>query len=109
MESTVTATREEFDKLNQAKFETLELQKGLDEAIQASKTAAQNCEKDIVNLKKEIEDLKELKRLALLYQDESKEGLCEFSIASKEKELISILERIKMDYPELKMDISSIE
>lgn len=109
LESTVTATREEFDKLTQAKFETLELQKGLDEAIQASKTAAQNCERDVVNLKKEIEDLKELKRLALLYQDESKEGLCEFSIAPKENELISILERIKMDYPELKMDISSIE
>ena len=75
MESTVTATREEFDKLNQAKFETLELQKGLDEAIQASKTAAQDCEKDIVSLKKEIEDLKEQKRLAILYQDEVENNL----------------------------------
>lgn len=102
-------SREEYDKLNQAKIDSLKTQKDLDEAIQASKTAAQDCEKDIVKLKKEIEDLKELKRLALLYQDESKEGLCEFSITSKEKELISILERIKMDYPELKMDISSIE
>lgn len=102
-------SREEYDKLNQAKIDSLKTQKDLDEAIQASKTAAQDCEKDIVNLKKEIEDLKELKRLALLYQDENKEGLWEFSITPKENELILILERIKMDYPELKMDISSIE
>lgn len=102
-------SREEYDKLNQAKIDSLKTQKDLNEAIQASKTAAQDCEKDIVNLKKEIEDLKELKRLALLYQDEDKEGLWEFSITHKENELISILERIKTDYPELKMDISSIE
>lgn len=102
-------SREEYDKLNQAKIDSLKTQKDLDEAIQASKTAASECEKDIANLNKEIEDLKELKRLALLYQDESKEGLWEFSITPKENELISILERIKSDYPELKMDISSIE
>ena len=109
LESTVATTREEFDKLNQAKFETLELQKGLDEAIQASKTAAQECEKDIENLRRELKDLSEQKRLAILYQDEDKEGYWEFSITPKENELISILERIKIDYPELKMDISSIE
>ena len=109
LESTVVSTREEYDKLNQAKFETLELQKGLDEAIQASKTAAQECEKDIENLRRELKDLSEQKRLAILYQDEDKEGYWEFSITPKENELISILERIKIDYPELKMDISSIE
>ena len=102
-------SREEYDKLKEDKIKVLETQKDLDKAIQASKTAAQDCEKDIVSLKKEIEDLKELKRLALLHQDEDKEGLWEFSITPKENELISILERIKMDYPELKMDISSIE
>ena len=74
LESTVATTREEFDKLNQAKFETLELQKGLDEAIQASKTAAQECERDVENLKRELKDLSEQKRLAILYQDEDKEG-----------------------------------
>ena len=68
-------SREEYDKLKEDKIKVLETQKDLDKAIQASKTAAQDCEKDIVSLKKEIEDLKELKRLALLHQDEDKEGL----------------------------------
>ena len=102
-------SREEYDKLNQAKIDSLKTQKDLDEAIQASKTAASDCEKDIVNLKKELKDLCEQKRLAILYQDELKDGLWEFSITPKENELISILERIKFDYPELKSDISSIE
>ena len=109
LEITVTTTREEFDKLNQAKFDTLEAQKHLDEAIQASKTAASECEKDVEILKKELEDLKEQKRLAILYQDEDQNDLWDFSITPKENELISILERIKTDYPELKMDISNIE
>ena len=109
LEITVTTTREEFDKLNQAKFDTLEAQKHLDEAIQASKTAASECEKDVEILKKELEDLKEQKRLAILYQDEDQNDLWDFSITPKENELISILERIKIDYPELKMDISNIE
>lgn len=87
----------------------LDAQKQTDEALQASKTALSSYERDIKVLENEIKDLKELKRLALLYQDKSKEGLWEFSITPKENELISILERIKMDYPELKMDISSIE
>ena len=109
LEITVTTTREEFDKLNQAKFDTLEAQKHLDEAIQASKTAASECEKDVEILKKELEDLKEQKRLAILYQDEDQNDLWDFSITPKENELISILERINTDYPELKMDISNIE
>ena len=40
-------SREEYDKLNQAKIDSLKTQKDLDEAIQASKTAASDCEKDI--------------------------------------------------------------
>ena len=102
-------SREEYDKLKQDQINALATQKSLDEAIQASKTAASECEKEVVNLKKEIENLKEQKRLALLYQDEVESNLWDFSITPKENELISILERIKTDYPELKMDISSIE
>ena len=102
-------SREEYDRLNQAKIDSLKTQKDLNEAIQASKTAASECEKDVENLKRELKDLSEQKRLAILYQDEDKEGYWEFSITPKENELISILERIKIDYPELKMDISSIE
>lgn len=107
--STVARTREEYDVLNQQKIETLKAQKVVEEALQASKTAASECEKDVINLKKELKDLCEQKRLAILYQDELKDGLWEFSITPKENELISILERIKSDYPELKSDISSIE
>lgn len=102
-------SREEFDKLNEAKLNTLAAQKTLDEALLASKTAAQVCEKDIEILKNELEDLKTQKRLAILNQKSLKEGLLEFSINDKERELISILERIKLDYPDLKIDISSIE
>jgi len=53
--------------------------------------------------------LKEQKRLAILHQNELKEGLWELDIDDKEKALISILDRIKIDYPSIQMDISSIE
>lgn len=102
-------SREEYDKLKQDQINALATQKSLDEAIQASKTAASECERDVEILKKELEDLKEQKRLAILYQDEDQNDLWDFSITPKENELISILERIKIDYPELKMDISNIE
>jgi len=68
-------SREEYDKLKQAQIDGLETQKKLDEAIQASKTAASKCESDVDSLKKELEDLKELKRLAILNQNRLKEGL----------------------------------
>ena len=56
-----------------------------------------------------MKDLSERKRLAILNQEEIEDKLWDYSITSKEQELISILERIKNDYPELKLDISTIE
>lgn len=91
------------------KIALLEEQKALNEAILASKTALQSISGDIEKLEREKEDLKEKKRLALLNQDEVQENHWEFSITDNEKELISILERIKKDYPDLKYDIASIE
>ena len=91
------------------KIQLLDEQNALDEAIQASKTAAELINKDIKSLEDEVNLLKERKRLSILNQNEVENNMWDFFISPKENELISILERIKMDYPELKLDISTIE
>lgn len=99
------SNEEEWNK----KIQLLNEQNALDEAIQASKTAAELINKDIKILENEVNDLKERKRLSILNQNEVEDDKWDFSITHKENELISILERIKLDYPELKLDISTIE
>jgi len=42
-------------------------------------------------------------------ENQLKDTLWDLSINEHEKKLISILNQIKLDYPELKMDISTIE
>lgn len=81
----------------------------LQEAIRDAETALQNDKKDIEIVRNELKDLSERKRLAILNQEEIEDKLWDYSITPKEQELISILERIKNDYPELKLDISTIE
>ena len=81
----------------------------LREAIRDAETALQNDKRDIEIIRNELKDLSERKRLAILNQEEIEDKLWDYSITPKEQELISILERIKNDYPELKLDISTIE
>ena len=83
--------------------------KTINEGLEASKTAIQESSRDVENLRKEIKDLQEQKRLAILYRDENEKDWWELDIDDKEKSLISILEQIKITYPEIQMDISSIE
>lgn len=98
-----------LEKIQSERDITAEELKTINEGLEASKTAEQECSKVIENLKKEIETLKEQKRLAILHQNELKEDLWELDIDDKEKALISILDRIKIDYSSIQMDISSIE
>ena len=81
----------------------------LQEAIRNAETALQSDKRDIEIVRNELKDLSERKRLAILNQEEIEDKLWDYSITPKEQELISILERIKNDYPELKLDISTIE
>ena len=81
----------------------------LQEEIRNSEEILQSDKRNIETIKKELKDLSERKRLAVLNQEEIEDKLWDYSITSKEQELISILERIKNDYPELKLDISTIE
>lgn len=98
-----------LEKIQSERDLTADELKTLTEGLEASKTAIQEFSRDIDNLRKEIKDLQEQKRLAILYQDENEKDWWELDIDDKEKSLISILERIKTDYPEIQMDISSIE
>ena len=81
----------------------------LQEDIRNSEGILRSDLKNIETIKKELKDLSERKRLAILNQEEIEDKLWDYSITPKEQELISILERIKNDYPELKLDISTIE
>ena len=81
----------------------------LQEEIRNSEEILKSDLRNIETIKKELKDLSERKRLAILNQDEIEDKLWDYSITPKEQELISILERIKNDYPELKLDISTIE
>lgn len=98
-----------LEKIQSERDLTADELKTLTEGLEASKTALQEFSRDIDNLRKEIKDLQEQKRLAILYQDENEKDWWELDIDDKEKSLILILERIKTDYPEIQMDISSIE
>lgn len=57
----------------------------------------------------ELDKLKEIKRTALLENWKEDSNLWELPLSVKENELILILNRIKMDYPDIKVDISTIE
>lgn len=81
----------------------------LQEEIRNSEGILKSDLRNIETIKKELKDLSERKRLAILNQEEIEDKLWDYSITPKEQELISILERIKNDYPELKLDISTIE
>ena len=81
----------------------------LQEDIRNSEGILRSDLKNTETIKKELKDLSERKRLAILNQEEIEDKLWDYSITPKEQELISILERIKNDYPELKLDISTIE
>ena len=81
----------------------------LQEEIRNSEEILKSDLRNIETIKKELKDLSERKRLAILNQEEIEDKLWDYSITPKEQELISILERIKNDYPELKLDISTIE
>lgn len=75
-----------------------------------------DMEKDIETLKPYIEGLKEdlkilqgRKREALLREKEVENDLWELDVSNREKELIEILKRIKIDYPDLSIELSTIE
>lgn len=95
-------TSEELHKAENASSQLLNMQKSLEEAIEALKP-------QIKELEAQLKDLSERKRLALLSQEQYKEGLYDLSVTVDELELISILEKIKKDYPSLKIDIATIE
>lgn len=107
------AVDEYQDKLNQLVGEYNEL---VEKRDQLEKVYEENCSTN-ENLKLQVKELldeliklKEDHRLAVLAnQNDLNEGLWELQVRSSEVELIKILERIKIDYPELKNDISTIE
>lgn len=102
LNSTYQDTVVEYQGVIQSRDDILALQKSCEEALAALKP-------QIKELEAQLKELSERKRLALLNQEEYQEGMNEFSITPKENELISILERIKMDYPDLKTDFANIE
>ena len=101
--------QDELEKILKNQKDNSERVFQLQEAIRDAETALQNDKRDIEIVRNELKDLSERKRLAILNQEEIEDKLWDYSITPKEQELISILERIKNDYPELKLDISTIE
>ena len=73
------------------------------------KESMKALETKITSLAEEIERLKKIQRQALLEENEIKQGWWDIYISPKENELISILNKIKLDYPDLKTDIATIE
>lgn len=64
---------------------------------------------EIAELQRLVKDLQQRKRLAILNQDEVQDGLWDIDISPAEGKLIRLLEQIKTDYPELSIDIATIE
>lgn len=82
----------------------------LNEEFIVDSETSESLHREIEKFLDELMRLKEDHRLAVLAsQNDVKEGLWELQLRSSELELIKILERIKIDYPELKNDISTIE
>lgn len=84
------------------KENVLELKNDMENAIETLKPRLES-------LKEDLRILQERKREALLREKEVENDLWELDINNREKELIEILKRIKIDYPDLNTELSTIE
>ena len=109
LEQELSRKREELSSVNEQRLEVVKAQNEIEKSVDTAKKRQDELEKEVAALEKEIEELKEKKRLAVLHQNENVVEGWEFFITPHEKELISLLEKIKMDYAELRGDIATIE
>ena len=101
---------DELARINEEKEKILSELNSINEAIRDAKTALLSISQEQDSTRKELERLKELQRVAVLANENSSEiELWDLSIDEHEQKLISILKEIKSDYPELRIDISTIE
>lgn len=93
----------DLNAIQEEKAALLEEKNRLLEAIEGSKTA-------LSGLERELERLKSIQRVAVLEDWKDKDNnLWDLPLGNDEIELISILNKIKKDYPDIKVDISTIE
>ena len=109
LEQELSRKREELSSVNEQRLEVVKAQNEIEKNVDTAKKRQDELEEEVAALEKEIEELKEKKRLAVLHQDKDAVEGWEFFITPHEKELISLLEKIKMDYAELRGDIATIE
>ena len=109
LEQELSRKREELSSVNEQRLEVVKAQNEIEKSVDTAKKRQDELEEEVAALEKEIEELKEKKRLAVLHQNENVVEGWEFFITPHEKELISLLEKIKMDYAELRGDIATIE
>ena len=109
LEQELSRKREELSSVNEQRLEVVKAQNEIEKNVDTAKKRQDELEEEVAELEKEIEELKEKKRLAVLHQDKNAVEGWEFFITPHEKELISLLEKIKMDYAELRGDIATIE
>ena len=109
LEEELSRKREELSSVNEQRLNVVKAQNEIEKSVDAAKKRQDELEEEVAALEKEIEELKEKKRLAILHQDENVVEGWEFFITPHEKELISLLEKIKTDYAELRGDIATIE
>ena len=109
LEQELSRKREELSSVNEQRLEVVKAQNEIEKNVDTAKKRQDELEEEVAVLEKEIEELKEKKRLAVLHQDKDAVEGWEFFITPHEKELISLLEKIKMDYAELRGDIATIE
>ena len=109
LEQELSRKREELSSVNEQRLEVVKAQNEIEKNVDTAKKRQDELEEEVAALEKEIEELKEKKRLAVLHQDKNAVEGWEFFITPHEKELISLLEKIKMDYAELRGDIATIE
>ena len=109
LEQELSRKREELSSVNEQRLEVVKAQNEIEKSVDTAKKRQDELEEEVAALEKEIEELKEKKRLAVLHQDKNAVEGWEFFITPHEKELISLLEKIKMDYAELRGDIATIE
>ena len=100
----------DLKRINEEKEKILGELNSINEAIRDAKTALLSISQEQDSTRKELDRLKEVQRVAVLANENSSEiELWDLSIDEHETKLISILKEIKSDYPELKVDISTIE
>lgn len=109
LEEELSRKREELSSVNEQRLNVVKAQNEIEKSVEMTKNRKKDLEVEVAALEKEIKELKEKKRLAILHQNENAVEGWEFFITPHEKELISLLEKIKMDYAELRGDIATIE